>query len=173
MITIDLHENIQETGFGSIHLLDELFKIRGHIIQNEADWEISQATWTPDFIKYTYKEAVDFVVNVHLGCITSMCFRGHFKGKLWSQIGIGDTVKKLVQTRDDVYFDGPILHLKNNFNLIFDIDNQGMDISSLEAVLDHKIVSISISKEEYDAIEIGAQALPQTWKQFLQHKHSG
>jgi len=172
MIKINLHEDIRETGFGEVQLLDELFKIRVHIIQNETDWHVSQSTWTPDFIKYIYKQSIDFIVNVHLGCITSMCFRGNFKGKLWNQIGIGDTVQNIIQFRNDLCFDGPMLHLKNNFNLIFDIDNQGQDISSLEDVLDHKIVSISISNEEYDAIGISDNSLPTKWKQFLQKKYS-
>ena len=169
---MNLQQPIHATGIESIQLLDSLFSIREHIIQNEADWEASLASWIPDFMSYTYKNSLEVIVNVHLGCITTLKFKGNYRGKLWGKVGIGDTVQTLMNHQDNISFDEEFLLIGNNYDLLIEIDNDRQSIDHLETVKDHKITVISVSNEAYDGVTVSTAQFPPHWKKFLVKKYS-
>jgi len=172
MVRINLDEGIEENGFGNIQLLDSFFKIRRNLMLNPKEWAIETRTWVPDFISYVFQDSIEFVVNVHLGYIVSIKFKGSYKGKFLGKVGVGDTIRKLKELISDLAFDEAILFPRDNMNIQFEINNDNQDINSLEEVADKIITGIVINDKEFSSVSFAATEMPSSWKKFLLKKNS-
>lgn len=161
----------EKRGLATIKILDSFLSIRNFVVEDAMNWKISAQTLSPDLILYTYKKALNFIVNIHLGCIVGIAFSENYTGKLWNQIGIGDTIEDLLSIRNDVSFDEYTVLLDDNRSIYIDIDNDQCDIRSLESIKQNKITQISVIDWDLGIASLSFDRLPVEWEAYLKNKH--
>lgn len=172
MERINLDQPINEkTGLATIKLLDSFLSIRNLVVEDAMNWTIKAHSIAPDFILYTYKKSLTFVVNVHLGCIVGIIFSENYTGKLWNKLGVGDTIEHLLSIRNDVSFDEDTIFLDENRSISIQIDNNQEDIESLDSIKNNKIIHISITHWDLGIASFKFNKLPIEWEEYLKNQH--
>ena len=171
-INFNLTQEITRQGLDEVKLLDEVFKIRTAIIYDWGNWKVSTANSSPDFIVFTYKNCIEFIVNIHVGLIVSLRFSNAYEGKLFNKVAIGDMVKQLLTVNPDIVFDEHVIAWDDSFEVEFEIDNDSETIPSLEEVLDNKITTITVRNYDLSFVIVAADQMPESWIE-MQSKRYG
>jgi hypothetical protein len=98
------------------------------------------------FFSFDSNIEVRLVINIKtsLASVISVSFRNNYVGK-YNGIGIGSTIRELLEVRSDVYFDEQfILVGKFPYDFILKIDNDDSTIYNLDDVIDNKIIEITV-----------------------------
>jgi len=168
---IDLTQEITQEGLREVKLQAEALKIRSHVILDWQNWEASSINGSPDFLVYTYKSCIEFLVNIHIGLIVGMRFSQGYAGKLFGKVSIGDTVAQLKTVNEHIVFDEEFIGWDDGFAIEFELDNNGESISTLEEVENNRIVSITVSNRGLSSIFIATQQMPESWLEIQRERY--
>jgi hypothetical protein len=161
------NEIILGKGLKEVQIGDPILKIRDSLLANPQKWKVELKPAiqknVPDFIDYTFENAIRFRANIYLGKIASIQFFNNFRGTFLKEYGIGTMVSDLKE-RDDIQlsFDEHYV-LVNKGELIITLDNNQEFIDNWDDIEYNSIETITIEHLTFNRMSFNSKELEDLW----------
>ncbi|MCH2045253.1 MAG: hypothetical protein MK212_14145 [Saprospiraceae bacterium] len=161
-------EIILGKGLKEIQIGDPLLKLRDHLLKDPQKWKVELTAaikkGVPDFIDYTFENAIRFRVNPYLGKISAIKFFGDFCGTILQEYGIGSIVTDLKKREElELSFDEHYV-LVNKDDLIITVDNNQEFIDDWQDIKYNTIETITIEHFTFNRMSFKSSELEKIWQ---------